>query len=323
MECCDRREMGGRSPPISDFHWLARKIRPSTRAVGTIKSMMPSAPTNLEEGLVLPVREKVAHGSQGWQSYATLTRADVVDCDSRRFLDGLARLETQLGSLKAERPALDRLVPASAKVEIHRPDAAAMLGGYATKGLDISWDDELARKVVETGRGYELEAQVMALYRLRTALPAGLLARVGAILGGGSARLIEELRAYFEATGLASQIMVDVLELRGLEAAPRGSWDVARPAKLTLPIVKALGMLAPSRREWLWQSLKERPIQELVVRRAVYEVEDIGALAACTQLARDLIEGTWQSLDPILDDSPAKSTVRAFGRCVLDWHEPS
>jgi len=287
--------------------------------------MMPSTPTNLEQGLVLSAREVVVRGGQGWQSYATLTCADVVGGDSSRFLDGLARLETQLASLRAEQPALEQLaqdVPARGKV-VYRPDADAMRGGYATKGLNISWDDELARKVVETGRGYELEAQVMALYRVRTALPAGLLARVGAILGGGSAPQLEGLRAYFEATGLASQIMVDVLELRGLEAAPRGSWDVARPARLTLPIVKALGMLAPSRRAWLWQSLKERPIEELVVRRAVYEIEDIGALAACTQLARDLIEGTWQRLDPILDDSPAKSTVRAFGRCVLDWHQPS
>jgi hypothetical protein len=255
--------------------------------------MMPSVTTNLEEGLVRPVPEVVVRGGG----------------DSSPFLDRLARLETELGSL-------------APKVEICRPDADAMRGGYATHRLSINWDDELARKVVETGRGYELEAKLLALYRLRTALPAGLLARVGAILGGGGARQVA-LGAYFEATGLASQIMVDVLELRGLEAGPRGSWDVVGQGLLTLPIAKALGMLAPSRREWLWQSFKKRPIEQLVVRRAVYEIEDIGALAACTQLARDLIEGTWQRLDPILDDSPAKLTIRAFGRGALDWHQPS
>lgn len=288
--------------------------------------MMHSAPTNLEEGLVLPVRELVVRGGQGRQSYAGLACKDVVSGDSSSFLERLARLETQLGCLTAEPPALDQLdqhVPASAKVQVYPLDADAMRDGHPTNGLSISWDDELARKVVETGCGYELEAKVLALYRVRTAVPAGLLTRVGAILGGSSAPQIERLRAYFEATGLASQIMLDVLELRGLEAGPRGSWEDIRPRKLTLPIVKALGMLAPSRREWLWQSFNGRPIDELVVRRAVYEIEDIGALAACTHLARDLIEGTWQRLDQLLVDSPAKLTVRAFGRRVLDWHQPS
>jgi hypothetical protein len=288
---------------------LARAKNPPVHARGRHYQAMPSLTTNLKEGLVLPVPQVVVRGGQGWQAYAALTGAEAMGGDSSAFLDRLAWLETQLGSLTAE-------------AEICRPDADAIRGGYATHTLSIGWDDELVRKVVETGRGYELEAKVLALYRLRTPLPAGLLTRVGACLGGGGARQAA-LGAYFEAAGLASQIMGDVLELRGLEAGPKGSWDAVGPGKLTLPIVKALGLLAPSRREWLWQSLKERPIEQLVVRRVVYEIEDIGALAACTQLARDLIEGTWQRLDPILDDSAAKLTIRAFGRCALDWHQPS
>jgi hypothetical protein len=284
---------------------------------------MPLAAANWEDGLVRPLRDNLTRGGKAWQPYAASACVEVVGGDSSRFLDWLARLELELGSMVAEQPVLDDNVPAPAKVEIYRLYSDAMRAGRAARGLSIRWDDELARKAVETGRGYELEAKVLALYRLKAALPAGLLARVGAILGGGSPAQIEGLGAYFEATALASQIMVDVLELRGFEAGLPGGWDNTQQGRLTLPIVKALGMLAHARREWLCQTLQGPPIVELGLRRAVYELEDIGALPACTQLARDLVEGAWQRLDPTLEDSRAKVTICTFGRYVLDWQQSS
>lgn len=284
---------------------------------------MPLAAASLQDGLVRPVRDKLARGGKGWQRDAASACIEVVGGDSSRFLDWLARLELELGSMVAEQPVLDENVPAAAKAEIYRLYSDAMRAGHAARGSSIRWDDELVRRAVETGRGYELEAKVLALYRLKAALPAGLRARVGAILGGGSPAQIEGLGAYFEATALASQIMVDVLELRGFEGGLKGGWDNARQGQLTLPIVKALGMLAHARREWLCQTLQARPIAELGLRRAVYELEDIGALPACTQLARDLVEGAWQRLDPTLEDSRAKVTICTFGRYVLDWQQSS
>lgn len=273
--------------------------------------------------MVRPICEIVARRGKGWQPHAASACVDVVGGNSRRFLGLLARLEVQLDTTTAQLPILDEDLPAAAKVEIHRLFSEAIRAGHATRDLSLSWDDELTRRAVETGLAYELEERVLTLYRLKTALPAGLLARVGAILGGGSAPQIQGLGTYFEAIGLAFQIMVDVLDVRGFEAAMKeGGGDIQR-GTLTLPIVKALGMLAAPRREWLWHTLKSRPIAELVVRRTVYELEDIGALPACTQLARDLVEGAWQRLDPLLHDSRSKATIRGLGSYVLDWHRPS
>ena len=48
--------------------------------------------------------------------------------------------------------------------------------------------------------------------------------------------------------------MDDVLNLRGFEGDLKERGEDIRNGKLTLPIVKALGILPLSRREWLWET---------------------------------------------------------------------
>jgi hypothetical protein len=42
-----------------------------------------------------------------------------------------------------------------------------------------------------------------------------------------------------------------------------------------------------------FSSLEARPCDDLLVQRGIHELEDIGALSACTLLARELVEGAW------------------------------
>ena len=81
------------------------------------------------------------------------------------------------------------------------------------------------------------------------------MARVGGILGGGSELQIEALGCFFEAVGLAFQIIDDVLNLRGFERDLKERGEDIRHGKLTLPVVKALGCLPLERRTWLWSVL--------------------------------------------------------------------
>merc|ERR1711968_41372 len=71
-------------------------------------------------------------------------------------------------------------------------------------------------EVVETGNGQLLEDRVLGIHRLKTAVPAGSLAQMGALAGGGSEAQIQAVGHYYESIGVAFQIMDDVLNLRGL-----------------------------------------------------------------------------------------------------------
>jgi geranylgeranyl pyrophosphate synthase/predicted secreted hydrolase len=309
------------------------------------------------DSLIRPIREIVDRGGKGWRSYAALACIDVVGGDSRKFLHWLALPEMlHVGSLivddveddssirrghpschvlhgvpiainagtaayfLGEPPVLDEDLPPEKKLRIYRLYFDAMRAGHAGQAIDLKSADVLASRAVETGSSEELEARVLALHRLKTAVPAGMLARMGAILGGGSERQIEELGTFFEAVGLAFQIMDDVLNLRGFEGDLKVRGEDIRQGKLTLPVVKALGLLPKQRREWLWQTLSAKPSDETRVKQVIDEIEQVGALFACVDLARDLVESAWARLDPVLEDSQFKVTFRAFGWYVLDRH---
>jgi hypothetical protein len=56
--------------------------------------------------------------------------------------------------------------------------------------------------VVSSGDSALLEKRIIAIHRLKTAVPAGTLARMGCVVGGGSAVQIEAVGMFFEAIGV-------------------------------------------------------------------------------------------------------------------------
>jgi geranylgeranyl pyrophosphate synthase len=220
----------------------------------------------------------------------------------------------------AEPPLDGDPLPADTKLRIYRLYFDALRAGHAGQALDLEDVSDLARVAAATGDTSALEQHVMAVHRLKTAVPAGMFARAGALLGGGGDLIVEKLGAFFEAVGLAFQIIDDVLDVRGFERdlKQRGE-DIAR-GKVTLPIIKALGSLPRGERTWLWETLALREKSAAEIDAVARLLATSGALDACTALARELVENAWAELDPVLEDSQFKLMFRAFSWYVLERH---
>jgi geranylgeranyl pyrophosphate synthase len=95
-------------------------------------------------------------------------------------------------------------------------------------------------EVVATGDGVLLEERILAIHRLKTAIPAASLARMGAVGGGASEAQIEGLGCFFESVGLAFQIIDDVLNLRGFKGDLKSRGEDIMHGKVTLPVAKAM-----------------------------------------------------------------------------------
>jgi geranylgeranyl pyrophosphate synthase/predicted secreted hydrolase len=314
-------------------------------------------PSALVRSLVEPIRGIADRGGKGWRSYAALACIDVVGGDSRRFGHWLAMPELlHVGSLivddvedasdvrrggptchrmhgqnlainagtaayfLAEPPIWDDDLPAEAKLRVYRLYFDALRAGHAGQALDLEGLEDEAANAVESGDAAELERRVLAIHRLKTAAPAAMMARVGAILGGGSEAQVEALGDFFEAIGLAFQIVDDVLNLRGFENDLKQRGEDVRQGKITLPIARALGSSPPDARRWLWRTLRSRPTQERTVENVIRTVESVGALDDCMRLACENVEEAWRTLDPVLEDSQVKVMFRAFSWFVLERH---
>ena len=93
---------------------------------------------------------------------------------------------------------------------------AALRAGHAGQALDITGLGYLIEDVIERGDYALAEARILAIHTLKTAVPAASLARMGALVGGGTPEQIEAIGRYYESVGKAFQIMDDVLNLRGI-----------------------------------------------------------------------------------------------------------
>ncbi len=307
--------------------------------------------------LIAPIREMVDRGGKSWRSYAALACCDVVGGDSRKFTQWLAMPELMhVGSLiiddVQDRSTVRRGGPTchvthgepiainagtaayfltenllesdelsdQAKLRIYGLYFAAMRAGHAGQAIDLGGMASLMPRAVETGDHTELLARILACHRLKTAAPAGCLARMGAVAGGGSDAQIAAVGEFFEAVGLAFQIMDDVLNLRGFAGNLKQRGEDIANGTVTLPIAFAMSQLPADQRAWLWQTLQDKPTDEVTIASAVELVTTCGALQACVDLAKTLVETGWQKAEPQLEPSLSRVMLRAFGWYVLERH---
>jgi geranylgeranyl pyrophosphate synthase len=306
---------------------------------------------------LFPLREIVDRGGKGWRSYAMITCIDVVGGDSRDFVKWIAVPEIMhVGSLIVDdvqdKSTVRRGGPAAhllygeaqaitsgtagyfiatgrlkhsqlsdaAQVALYELYFDVMRAGHAGQALDLDGFEQVMLETVQTGEASLLESRVLAVHRLKTAAPAGCLARMGALAGGGTETQIDGLGRFFENLGLAFQIVDDVLNLRGFRGDLKSKAEDVMHGKITLPVAKAMGRLGPGDRKWLYETLKTKPQDLSVVKSVVDMLEACGAVEACATQARDLIDSGWHKIDPLLEESLPKMMLRAFGWYVLERH---
>jgi geranylgeranyl pyrophosphate synthase len=211
-------------------------------------------------------------------------------------------------------------VTAEVKARIYELYLEACRAAHAGQALDLDGLVECLRPAAEAGDGALAERRVRAVHRLKSAAPAGALARAGAVLGGGSEAQIEALGAFVEQVGLAFQIVDDVLNLEGFERDLKARGEDLATGKVTMPVAKAVGRLSYPDRRRLWEILADPSGDWGAIQEAIDLVTGCGALAACRQEAGQLVEDGWRRLDPLLPDSRTKVLLRAFSWFVLDRH---
>lgn len=309
----------------------------------------------LQRTLLAPVRAITDRGGKAWRSYAALACCDVVMGDSRKFTEWLAmpelmhvgslivddvqdRSEVRRGGPTAhklygesialnagtaayflgERLLKRSLVTDQVKLKLYDLYFEALRAGHAGQAIDLDGLDAFVPAVLESGDGQSLEARVLAVHRLKTALPAACLARMGAVAGGGSAAQVDAVGRYFEAVGLAFQMIDDVLNLRGFEGDLKQKGEDLMQGKVTLPVARALGALGKAERKALWGTISQKPQDPKVVADCIATMERVGAIESCAKDARALVESAWAALDPQVDESLPKVMLRAFGWYVLE-----
>ena len=328
----------------------------------------------IEEGIIKPVRHITDVGGKSWRSYGALACMEVVGGDCRDYRQWLSMPEfMHVGSLIIDdiqdESQLRRGVECvhlkyGNEVAINSGTAAyfmsqqmlqseklsdatmrrvydyffgALRGGHGGQALDIHGLGYIMDECIETGDAELPEKRLLAVHRLKTAVPAGCLARMGALAGGGSEEQIEAVGRYFEAVGVAFQIMDDVLNLEGLSTTEADKTkgmtlkvvgEDIYDGKATFPVVKAIKALDKPAMQALWTEIKrigavpggkDKIESEAAAVKAVIDtLTKVNAIEDSRRQAEDMVEVAWAELDHVVPDSFAKIMLRSFGAFVTD-----
>lgn len=311
----------------------------------------------LGETLIQPVREIADRGGKSWRSYAALACCDVVGGDSRKWVRWLAMPELMhVGSLIVDDvqdesdirrggPTAHRLfgnahainsgtaayfqgqrlltgddVSDRDKLRLYDLYFDSLRAGHAGQAIDLDGFDRFVPEVLRTGDADPLVERILNCHLLKTGAPAGSLSRMGALVGGGSEAQIEAVGRFFEALGLAFQIVDDVLNLRGFERKLKKTGEDLTNGLVTLPVAIALGRLEEAERRSLYARVAAKPTDPQEIAALIQVIEDCGALDACDHMAKDMVEQAWRKFDPLVLPSSVKLMLRAFGWYVLERH---
>lgn len=311
--------------------------------------------------VIEPLREIVDRGGKSWRSFAFLLCMDCVGGNSLDYKHWLAMPEVMhVGSLivddiqdKSETrrggpschmvhgdaiainagtaayflslQILQELTPGLTPLlrnRLYEMYILTLRSGHAGQAFDIYGLDYLMDEAVKGGDSTRLEKSVLATHRLKSAVPAGNLARMGATVGGGSTDQIEKLGMYMESIGLAFQIIDDVLNLRGFQGNVKDRGEDITAGKVTFPVAKSMSSSRCdlTQRQNIWNTVKSKPSDKAVIQDVIQQLETCGALDASVDEANRLVKTAWQEVDACIPDSFYKMLLRAFGWYVLERH---
>jgi geranylgeranyl pyrophosphate synthase/predicted secreted hydrolase len=206
---------------------------------------------------------------------------------------------------------------AESKCQIYQLFFDTYRAAHVGQALDlIGFLPEFIREI-ESGNGEPLLRRITAAHRLKSAVPASLLAKMGVVLGRGSQQQADAVARYFEAVGIAFQIMDDVLNLRGFDNNHKQTAEDITAGKVTYPMAKAIKYLNKDELFWIVEVLQchseDRKSHQLIVDI----LESSGVFDACCQEAQAIIDNAWQQFDPLFPQSHTKMVLRSFSHYII------
>jgi octaprenyl-diphosphate synthase len=161
------------------------------------------------------------------------------------------------------------------------------------------------------------EAIYLQVIRGKTAALFAAATEVGGVVARAPEPQVQALRAYGDALGIAFQIVDDLLDYGGTDAAiGKNTGDDFRERKLTLPVIKAVAKADAEERAF-WQRVIEKGDQrDGDLAHAIALMAKHGAMEAARQEALMWAETARTALD-LLPDHPLRAMLQDLAAYVV------
>ncbi|MDR4517121.1 MAG: polyprenyl synthetase family protein [Nitrosomonas sp.] len=205
------------------------------------------------------------------------------------------------------------------KLALYQEYMSLLLNAHIGQGLDIE-----GLKLVLEDSGSSTDTvfnTVMDIHKRKSGIPFGSFARMGAILGCGSAEQIKVLGDFFEEIGTLFQVRDDIINITGFDSNLKLQFEDLDHGKITLPVAVALRNLTKGKKELLSHLLRSSNHDaETLKNKLLSAIESTNSVKYC----EDLIERSYKSALEVLLNSRCKlvntEKIQMFSKRMLDFH---
>ncbi len=160
------------------------------------------------------------------------------------------------------------------------------------------------------------EDTYLLVVRGKTAALFAAACEVGGVIADADPQIVEALRNYGDALGVAFQIADDLLDYWGGDATGKNIGDDFRERKLTLPLIKAVARADADERAFWVRVIEKGHQQDGDLAHALALLERHDALAATRAEALSWAERAKAALAP-LPDQPIRTMLRDIADYVV------
>jgi len=180
-----------------------------------------------------------------------------------------------------------------------------MINIHIGQATDIYWHSGKSSNITEK--------QYLQMCSYKTGCLSRMAARLAVVLSGGSVEQEKKIGSIGEAIGIAFQIRDDTLSIVGEEfASKKGYGDDITEGKRSLLVIHTLKNAHDQERKRLLEILDSHTTDKALIQEAISIIKKYKAVDYATGIAERLVKETWETADPLLPESEAKKTVKAF-----------
>lgn len=197
------------------------------------------------------------------------------------------------------------------RLQLHDLISQELLKCHAGQAMDIWW---------HRGNKFDVsEKEYLQMCAYKTGTLARLAAKIGVVVGNGSAEQMVALGKFAETIGVAFQIHDDILNLVGEEFQKgKGVGEDIHEGKRTLMVIHTLQNASPTDKNRLLEILNAHPTEQKTIREAITIIQKYDSISYARTKANELVKTAWKKIDPVLSESPAKEMLNAFADYLIE-----
>lgn len=203
---------------------------------------------------------------------------------------------------------------------IYRAFMQMFVQAHFGQAQDLYWSKMDPARRAELWHDKDLGELILQAHTFKTAAPVRVTAEFACIIAKADQETRHACKRFAESTGIAFQIIDDVNNFSQAQEWGKKRGEDIIEGKFSFAIHKAVHLLQGSKRKRLTDILASEELRrtDAGLNEAILLIENSGALEACRNYARELMDRDWPAFSRVLPASRQKMMIRMLLTRLID-----